>query len=206
MTGRTKFAIIGFICTMILTTPAMRLPNRRSRAMLFLLMAVITGLMSVWPFLAPAFNRNFLMGLRTNVDRDGVCRQSSDYNCGPAAAVTALRRLGLPAEEGEIALLAHTTNATGTEPDILADVLQKRYGESGLVSEYRIFKSIQDLQGNLPMLAVIKFNLLTDHFVTVINLTDAEVVVGDPLSGLTVLSHAEFAAKWRFTGITLHRN
>jgi hypothetical protein len=54
------------------------------------------------------------------VDGDGVCRQSSHYTCGPASAVTVLRKLGLPAEEGEIAILSHTSALTGTEPDVLA--------------------------------------------------------------------------------------
>jgi hypothetical protein len=55
---------------------------------------------AIVPFLAPAFNRGYLAGLKTRIDADGVCRQSSEYTCGPAAAVTALRKLGLPAEEG----------------------------------------------------------------------------------------------------------
>lgn len=70
------------------------------------------------------------------------CLQSNDYNCGPAAAVTALRKLGLPAEEGEIAILAHTSSATGTPPDVLARALQDRYEKEGLASHYRIFHRV----------------------------------------------------------------
>lgn len=47
-----------------------------------------------------------LRSLPTRVDPDGVCLQNTPYTCGPAAAVTALRRLRLPAEESELAKLA----------------------------------------------------------------------------------------------------
>src|SRR5437899_774790 len=127
MAGRNKFAVIGFISTMVLTTPLSRLKPLRARVLVCTLMTIVVFFMSVWPFLAPAFNYRHLRSLRTRFDRYGICHQSNDYNCGPAAAVTALRRLGFPAEEGEIAILAHTSSATGTPPDILARALQTRY-------------------------------------------------------------------------------
>ena len=118
LTGRNKFALFGFIATMLLTTPLSRLPRRRDRIVVIVLELAVVCQMSVWPFLAPAFNRGYLSRLQTRVDADGVCHQSNDYTCGPAAAVTALRKLGFPAEEGEIAILAHTSTAIGTDPDV----------------------------------------------------------------------------------------
>jgi hypothetical protein len=206
MMGRNKFAVVGFIATMVLTTPLSRLRRKRDRVMVSVLMVVIVWLMSVWPFLAPAFNRRELAALQTRIDADGICRQSNDYDCGPAAAVTALRKLGFPAEEGEIAILAHATSSTGTEPDVLALVLQQRYGKDGLVAEYRVFNDVAELKSAGLTLAVVKFNLLTDHFVTVLEVTDQEVIVGDPMSGLARLSLDEFRAQWRFTGVALKRN
>jgi hypothetical protein len=41
--------------------------------------------------------------------------------------------------------------------------------------------------------------------VTVLEVTDTEVVVGDPLGGLTRLSYQDFAKRWRFIGIVLQR-
>jgi len=98
--GRKKFAVLAFVTTLILTTPLSRLPQKRDRALISYLMAAIVFLVSVWPFLTPAFNRNQLAGLQTRINGDGVCLQNTDYTCGPAAAVTALRKLGLPAREG----------------------------------------------------------------------------------------------------------
>jgi len=119
--------------------------------------------------------------------------------------VTALRKLGLPAEEGEIAILSGTTSSTGTPPDFLAAALQKRYGRDGLIVEYRAFKDVSELRQAGLTLAVIKFSFLVDHYVTVLQVTDSQVIVGDPLGGVDFLSYDEFRGKWRFTGVVLKR-
>jgi len=205
MMGRNKFAVIGFIATMVLTTPLSRLPGKRTRVYVAALMVVVVSVMSVWPFLAPAFNRTYLSQLKTRLDADGVCLQSNDYNCGPAAAVTALRRLGLPAEEGEIAILAHTSTATGTPPDILARALKVRYAKDGLLCEYRVFKSVGELKNAGLTLAVIKHNFMLDHYVTVFEVTDDQIVVGDPMKGKVAIAREEFEKRWRFVGVVLRR-
>jgi hypothetical protein len=169
-----------------------------------LLIAVLTSV-SIVPFLAPAFNRGYLAGLKTRLDPDGVCRQSSEYTCGPAAAVTALRKLGFSAEEGEIAILAHTTSLTGTEPDVLAKVLRQRYGAAGLMAEYRAFKGIEELKNAGLTVAILKFNALQDHCVTIFGVQTNGVSVADPLTGLNIVPKQEFEEKWQFVGIVLKR-
>jgi ABC-type bacteriocin/lantibiotic exporter with double-glycine peptidase domain len=153
------------------------------------------------PFFALAFNRSYLAGLKTRLDGDGVCRQSNEYTCGPAAAVSALRKLGFPAEEGEIAILAHTSSLTGTEPDVLAKMLQSRYRTNGLEVKYRAFRSVEDLKDAGAMVAVMKFNALQDHCVAVFGVQTNGIVVADPLSGLSVLPTSEFENSWQFVGI-----
>jgi predicted double-glycine peptidase len=203
MMGRKRFAIFGFIATMVLTAPLSRLPRKRERAGVLLLMAVIVFDMTVWPFVAPAFNRQQLLHLQTRMGADGVCRQNTGYTCGPAAAVTALRKLGLPAEEGQIAILSCTSAQGGTPADILAEALREQYGKEGLTAEYRAFKDISELRKAGLTLAVVKFGFLVDHYVTVLEVTDSEVVVGDPLNGLERMSYEEFCRKWRFVGVVL---
>jgi hypothetical protein len=205
MMGRKKYAILSFIAAMVLTTPLSRLPLKRDRIVVFVLLAVIVFFMSVWPFLAPAFNRNQLAHLQTRIDGNGICRQETDYTCGPAAAVTALRRLGLPGDEGELAILSFTSSTTGTPPDILAEVLQRKYRKDGLMVEYRSFNTISELKQAGLTLAVIKFGFMVDHYVTVLEVTDSEVIVGDPLDGLDRMSYEEFQQKWRFVGVVLKR-
>ncbi len=114
--------------------------------------------------------------------------QSTPYKCGPAATVTALLRLGLPADEGELAALAFTSPAIGTAADILALTLRKRYGKDGLVVSLGSFRSAGELQRTGPTLAVVKLSFLIDHYVAVLEVTENEVIVGDPLAGLKKLS------------------
>jgi len=205
MRGRMPFAVIGFIATLILTTPLRQLPNLRSRLLVNVLMTWIVVQIALWPFLAPAFNQAYLASLTTNMDSDGICRQSNEYNCGPAAAVTALRKLGFPAEEGQLAILARTSSAVGTPPDMLAKALQDQYGSQGLVCEYRLFKGISELRIAGLTLAVIELGFLVDHYVVVLEVTDQAVIVADPLSGIKILSHREFTKSWRSLGIVLKR-
>lgn len=205
MMGRNKFAIIGFLVTIVFSTPLSRLSRKRDRQVIVFLVVVLVLSMSVCPFLAPAFNRGYLAQLKTRVDGDGICLQSNDYNCGPAAAVTALRKLGLPAEEGQIAILAHTSFLIGTDPDVLARTLQKHYGKDGLVAEFRAFKNIGELKDAGLTLVVVKFSFLVDHFLTVLEVGEGKIVVGDPLYGLKTLSTDEFRREWLYEGVVLKR-
>jgi hypothetical protein len=205
MMGRKKFAILGFIAAMVLTTPVSRLPLKRDRLVISVLMAAIIFFLSVWPFLAPAFNREQLTHLQTHIDGNGICHQGTGFTCGPAAAVTALHKLGLPGDEGQLAILSFTSSMTGTPPDILAEVLKNNFGKDGLTVEYRTFKNISGLKQAGLTLALVKFGFMVDHYVTVLEVTDSEVIVGDPLDGLDKLSYEEFQNKWRFVGIVLKR-
>ena len=66
------------------------------------------------PAALPLVVRPVLAVTKTHLDRQGVCRQSHAYTCGPAAAVTCLARLGVTAEEGQLAIDARTGPAVGT--------------------------------------------------------------------------------------------
>jgi hypothetical protein len=202
--GRARFASFNFVAVVMLAVPLFRLPNKRSRLVVSVLVVVLT-LLSALPFVAPAFNRSHLAGLKTRIDADGVCHQSNDYTCGPAAAVTALRKLGFTAEEGELAILAHTSSIAGTEPDVLAAELRKRYGPEGLVAEYRSFRDVEELRKAGLTVAVVKFNALQDHCVAVLGVETNHVIVGDPLTGMSLITTKEFENKWLFCGIALKR-
>jgi len=205
MLGIKKFACLGFIATMVLTTPLSRVPEKRKRVVISLLMVLIVFYMAIWPFLAPMVDRKQLSDLKTQMDKDGVCMQTTDYTCGPASAVTALRKLGLPADEGQIAILSCTSFQEGTPLDMLAAGLQDKYAGDGLVVKCRVFKNIPELKQAGMTLAVIKYGIMVDHWVTVLEVTDTEVVVGDPLGGLRRLPYDDFLKQWRFIGIVLTR-
>lgn len=200
MSGRTEFALIAIACTMLLTTPLSRLPQRRSRHAVVLLMILLTAHFSVLPFLLPAFEYSHLAGLETKFDHNGVCLQSTDYNCGPAAAVTVLRRLGVPAEEGELALRAHTTRFTGTPTDLLCNAIRNDYDVPCRIVYSR---DVSELQGNGPFVAVVKYNFLIDHYVAVLSVTQTEITIGDPAKGLRTCTPEEFDKKWRGCAIVI---
>lgn len=205
MMGIKKFAVFGFIATMVLTTPLSRLPQKRIRILVSALMAVMVFFMAILPFIAPMIDRGQLSRLHTQIDRNGVCMQTTDYTCGPASAVTALRKLGLPAEEGQIAILSCTSFQEGTPEDMLAGALNREYAAQGLSAKCRVFKNVADLKQTGLTLAVVKYGFMVDHWVTVLEVTDSEVVIGDPATGLDRLSYQDFAEKWRFIGIVLQR-
>jgi len=203
MAGRTEFAVMALVCTMLLTTPLSRLPQRRNRRAVVLLMILFTLYFSVLPFLMPAFEYSRLAGLETTLDSDGVCLQSTQYNCGPAAAVTVLRSIGVSAEEGELALLAHTTRFTGAPMDSLCYAMRNDYATPCRIVYCR---DVSELQGKGPFVAIVKFSFLVDHYVAVLSVTETEVTVGDPLKGLRTCTPKEFDKEWRRCAIVIDRD
>ncbi len=127
-----------------------------------------------------------------------MCAGSTTYTCGPAAAVTALGERGVIANEGDLAIRAHTTFAAGTPPDSLCSAIRSLYGVRCRVA---YFREIKELSGLEPVIAVVKFGILVDHYVTVLDVNGTKVVIGDPLFGKDTLTHDEFAERWRRRGI-----
>lgn len=205
MSGRTEFVLLGVLTTVLLATPLSRLPQRSQRGFVVLFMVLAVVYVAVLPFLSPALIQGRLSRLNTRLTDDGVCLQGTQYTCGPAAAVSALRRLGIEAGEGELAILAHTSAFSGTQPDSLCQALRQRYADDGLECEYRRFASTAELPRTGATIALIKFGLMVDHYVAVLDVSDDEVTIGDPLSGRRTLSQNEFTAIWRKCGVVLRR-
>jgi predicted double-glycine peptidase len=203
--GRLKVLMMGAVVAMLFSALIPRLPRKRDRMALGILTVVAALYVGVWPGVATIANREKLAHLETKLDGDGVCRQSTDYTCGPAAAVTGLRILGIQAQEGELAILARTSTATGTPPDILASVLSKRYAAERLKAEFRRFRTVSELRGAEPVLVLIQFMPMLDHWICVVDVTDTEIVVADPLNGMERWSHEKLADRWRNVGIALSR-
>ncbi|MHC4215248.1 MAG: cysteine peptidase family C39 domain-containing protein, partial [Planctomycetota bacterium] len=203
--GRTKFVILALIVTMSLTTPLSRLPRKFEKVIVCSLMVLVVSWFSVFPFLAPALIKGRLSSINTRFDAEGICYQSTDYTCAPAAAVTALKKLGLSATEGELAILAHTSPVAGTLPICLEAALQQRYAKQGLECKYRRFKSISELSDGIT-LAVVRDAFLSDHCVAVLKVSENTVTIADPVTGKMLMSHEQFKKIWRYTGIQLKRN
>jgi hypothetical protein len=203
--GRIKFVVLCLATTVGITTPLSRLPRRSEKIIVSILMAVVVFWFSVCPFLFPALIKGRLLKLRTTVDPAGVCYQTTNYTCAPAAAVTALRGLGLAAEEGEIAVLSRTSPMTGTLPWCLYKALKERYGPEGLECQYRQFDCVEQLREAKFTLVAVKDVFLSDHCVAVLDVSDEMVTVADPVGGRKLLSHEQFEKMWRFSGVSLQR-
>jgi hypothetical protein len=201
--GRARFIIIGLAVTMGSMTLLGRLKNRLEKTVLSVLMASVVIWGTVLPFFVPVLIRNDLTNLKTKINADNICVQTTNFTCGPAAAVTALRRLGFPAQEGEIAILSHTSPVVGTLPWCLYRAIQQRYAAQGIECQLRHFKSVGELRGQDVTLVVVKDAFLLDHCVAVLEVGDKTVTIADPALGRQKMSHKEFEDVWRFYGITL---
>lgn len=204
--GRIRFITLSLAVSMGLTVPLSRLPYRLEKFIVCFLMAGFVVWFSALPLLGPALVRSRLSNLTTKFDPNGICRQTTDYTCGPAAAVTALGRLGLAAEEGELAVLSYSSPMTGTLPDCLYSALKNRYSAEGLRCQYRCFDSLDELRDAGVTLAVVREAFLMDHCLTVLDVSDDAVTVADPATGTRLMPHRQFEKIWRFSGIVLKRD
>jgi hypothetical protein len=205
-TGRAKFVTLSMAVSMGLTVPLSRLPRKWEQLSVCVIMAGFVTWFSVLPFLVPALIKDRLEHLKTRFDSNGICRQTTDYTCGPAAAVTALGRLGLPANEGELAVLSYSSPVTGTLPACLSSALQKRYSAEGLRCRYRHFDSIDQLRAAGVTLVVVREAFLLDHCIAILHVSDDAVTVADPVTGARLIPYRQFEKMWRFSGIVLERN
>ncbi len=205
-TGRREYVIFAFTIPMIFSALIPRLSILRQKIVLTIFVTIASVVLFIIPFISPILVRNELENLETSFSDDGVCIQATDYTCGSASAVTALYQLGIKASEGEMAILAYTTPQTGTSDDLLANAIEKKYGSEGITCTYRRFNSIAELIGNCPVIVVTKYSFLVDHYVTVLQVTNDEVIIGNPAAGRKALTYDEFKRKWRSVGIVVKRN
>ncbi len=205
MAGRTEFILMGGAVTLLFTTLLPKLSTDNLRK-LITVMVVLVAINSLVPFIAPAMLRGKLSAMETRWHGNGeVCAQTSDYTCGPASAVTGLRRLGVDSGEGALAVAAHTTHFTGTEPDELARAINRVHARDGVVAEYRWFDSLADLPKEGSVLLRIKYGFMMDHWVAWLGEEDGKMILGDPLSGRMEISAKQLRERWRHTGVWIRR-
>ncbi len=202
---RMRFILVAIATTLGLTTPLSRLPRRWERVTVCLLMGGLLVRFALLPFLMPALIQDRLARLESTIDNNGVCLQATQYTCGPAAAVTALLRLGLPASESQIAIRSHACPTVGTLPACLSHALSTQYASDGLRCRYRRFDSIAQLAGSGITLAIVKSAFLQDHCVAVLDVSEDVVTIGDPMTGIVAVPREQFRTMWRFSGVVLSR-
>ena len=203
--NRRENAVAAIPIAMMFFVTLRHLKTRQQRILVVLLAAVSEVYLALLPFLMPALAEPYFRRLEGVIDSNGVCIQSTDYTCVPAAAATALRRLGFEATEGEIAILARASRYEGTKFGLLEVGLKKRYGPQGLKCTNRRFSSIEELRKAGVTLISSKEIHGLGHCVAVLEVTDDEVIIGDPTAGYRKLSHEYFMKIWDGWGIALSR-
>lgn len=204
--GQPRFLVLSLAIPAGLVTLLPYLPHRVERIAVVVVLLGFIACFSIYPVLAPAVIRNDLLQTPNQTDPMGICLQTRPWTCGPAAAVTALQELGLPAHEGRIATLASSAPVIGTLPWDLCNALDRQYGSQGLRCEFRRFETLDELKAAGLTLAMVRGGLLTNHCVAVLGFNDQQVTIADPSLGKLRIPIRQFAAEWRHTGITLHRD
>ncbi|MBN1125904.1 MAG: hypothetical protein JXA82_12925 [Sedimentisphaerales bacterium] len=204
--GRNEFTLLALVVPMLFGTLLPRVETRRLKILLSIFLLVVSANYCVCPFLLPALLQGIHAKLRTTFDQDGICLQTRHYTCGPAAAVTALKQLGVDADEGLLAVQARTSPTSGTPDDWLCAAIERLCGSAGLRCEYRCFDSVDSLKGLCPVVATIRYAPLVDHYVTILEVNSDHIVVGDPITGKEVYSFADFRKKWRAVGIIIQHD
>ncbi len=190
-------AAIGIVFATLLP----KLPRKSTRGFVIAVMAVMLLYYGLLPPLLPLAVRPSLAATPTRIDRNGICLQRHAYSCGPAAAVTCLRRLGLPADEGALAVAARCAPVVGTDGHVLAAAVTRDY--PSVACQYRYVSSLDDLR--LPAVADMEIPWIGGHYVAVLEVQADVVMVGDPLSGLGQIPRAEFLAQWKHGAIEFPR-
>jgi hypothetical protein len=134
---------------------------------------------------------------RGRVGQDSVCRQTTGFTCGAAAAATFLAQHGVEATEGEMAVLCGTNALTGTDEFGVCRGLKRKLGDAG--PEISLLKADWDglKEGPYPAMATIRHSFLVDHWVVVLGIRETGVEVVDPLRGKTVVTRNRFLRDWR---------
>jgi len=205
MHDRREYVVMAAATALLLAVPVGRLTRKTTAVLTTVFASLFVLHFSLLPFLLPIFNRADLIEIRTSFDSYGVCMQNTGYTCGPAAAVSALRSLDISADEGELAVFAHSTSSAGTPPELLCSAISRLHGSQGALCSFEVFSNLREVHGRLPLIAVMKFGVLVDHYVTVLRVTDSYVTVADPARGLRVMSIPDFLSEWRRSGIVLTR-
>jgi predicted double-glycine peptidase len=188
----------GPVSVLMIFALAGRLPKWQWRKAAVITMTLMMPVF-LWSSLVACAMPNYSMAAR--FDSDDVCRQTTDYSCGPAAALTVLKRLGQDLSEGEMARLCLLRPNEGVS--LLELCRGLNVALEGRPHRATIERhSIDDLTtGDTPFLAELQRPNAVDHCVAVLSVTDDVLVLGDPAYGKRVVGRDEFRKEW--TGLII---
>ncbi|MFT5130586.1 MAG: hypothetical protein ACI8W8_004217 [Rhodothermales bacterium] len=115
--GYSEYLIFSFCAPVFFLAllPRLRVKSQRRAVLIFLVFSL--AYYSLLPLTLPLVLRASHAKLETQIDEFGICRQTTSYTCGPAAAVTALAWIDISVSEAELTIEAHANPISGTQPD-----------------------------------------------------------------------------------------
>lgn len=204
--GHFRFMLLAFAISLGLTASIAQLKYKCEKVIVVVVMLIFVVCFTVLPCLLPVMLEGEFLSLQTRINADGVCIQSKNYTCGPAAAVTALTKLGLNADEGQLAIHSRTNSITGTLPLDLYSAINDLYANEGLKCQFRKFDSVKELINGGITLVIIQDTFMVDHCVAVLDVSSDRITIGDPEIGKISLPLDKFESTWKFAGIVLKRD
>lgn len=193
--GRTEYVLYGPLTLLLLGLPILHSTHRAIQAAAATFALLVVWVTSLAPFLGPVL----YAPPRARLTSDGICLQSDGFSCGPAAAVTALTRLGLSPDFSSLARAAHTSPVIGTPPDLLCQALQSLYP----VTARRLYLDHLEQLPPGQALLLVNHSPWTDHYLSLVSYSPSEVLVVDPLRGPAGLRRADFERRWRHLAIII---
>jgi predicted double-glycine peptidase len=170
-----------------------KLPQRRVRIWVGVLSGVMLVYYGLLPAVMPLLSRGRLVAAGNLMDRNGICRQQYAFACGPAAAVTCLGRLGIVDEEVGIAVEARSSPMFGTDGYLLAAAIERRH--PGVQARHRYAATLGEVR--TPAVAEMIMPVIGGHYIAILEIRGATVVVGDPMGGQQEMPREVFGAYWQ---------
>ncbi len=138
------------------------------------------------------------------VDADGVVRQTTGSTCVAASMATLLRARGFDATEQAMADLAFVDSTGATDSRAVWALQRFLTGRGGRV-RYESMDYPALIAAPKPALVQLDWSFFYSHMVPVMEATDSQVVIGDPLTGLRTMKADAFMRAWKGQAIVVDK-
>lgn len=202
--GRAKLVLLSWVVPFGLAAAMPYLLFRWEQWIIVGLIAISIYGFGVFPFLGSAMAASRFAGMPSAYDDNGLCRQSTSFTCAPAAAATALHRLGIAASESQLAILGRSCPYIGTTDfELLRSV--ETAGAGQIHCRYYPAETTLELHDNQVFLAILCQNSIINHCVAVFSISDKAVILADPADGMIAMTREQFNSIWSGKGILVSR-
>lgn len=132
--------------------------------------------------------------------RNDVCLQTTDSTCVAASLATLLKARGVETTEAEMAAMSYVVPGEGTTDSRAAWALERKLaavGRDDLRVTYERMTLTELIAAKKPCMVPISWGFFTSHMVCVMEASENNIVLGDPLSGRRMLRPRDFVVDWK---------